>query len=253
MAKKAPATKVVKETKGAKAIKKDKAAPAKKAEPKEAKGASKKAAPKKEEKLPVVALKLEKSKSKSSAKQLDLCLLLDCTGSMASWIERSKDTLGEIIDTVKSNNPDLNVRVCFVGYRDIEDRERFSIKDFSDDVNDVKKFIATVSANGGGDFPEDVQGGFNKALNMKWGADSVKQVFHIFDAPGHGKDICDGGDDYPAGSPEGFKIQDQMKEFARMKINFTCVKVNDKCNKMIKVMTDSYTEGGMVLNITDLA
>jgi len=38
-----------------------------------------------------------------------------------------------------------------------------------------------------------------------------------------------------------------------MKINFTCVKVNDQCNKMIKVMTDSYTEGGMALNITDLA
>jgi hypothetical protein len=41
---------------------------------------------------------------------------------------------------------------------------------------------------------------------MKWAPDSVKQVFHIFDAPGHGKDICDGGDHYPAGSPEGFKI-----------------------------------------------
>lgn len=79
--------------------------------------------------------------------------------------------------------------------------------DFSDDLAAVKTFIGGVSANGGGDFPEDVQGGFNKALNMSWTPNSVKSVFHIFDAPGHGKDICDDGhDDYPGGSPDGFKI-----------------------------------------------
>lgn len=206
MAKKAPATKAVKDTKAAKAIKKDKVAPAKAAEPKLAKQSSTKEAPKKPEVKPVMAKKSEQSKASKGVKQLDLCLLLDCTGSMASWIERSKNTLKEIIDTVKAGNPGLSVRVCFVGYRDIKDRERFSLMDFSEDLDAVKAFIAKVSADGGGDFPEDVQGGFNKALNMKWAPDSVKQVFHIFDAPGHGKDICDGGDDYPAGSPEGFKI-----------------------------------------------
>lgn len=42
---------------------------------------------------------------------------------------------------------------------------------------------------------------------MAWDADSIKTAFHIFDAPGHGKDICPGGgDDYPGGSPDGHKI-----------------------------------------------
>lgn len=59
-----------------------------------------------------------------------------------------------------------------------------------------------------------MQGGYNKALGLAWGTSSVKQVFHIADAPGHGKDICSGGDRYPKGSPDGFKIQDQMREFA---------------------------------------
>lgn len=146
------------------------------------------------------------------------------------------------------------MRVCFVGYRDIKDHPRFSIKEFSEDLDDVKKFISSVNASGGGDFPEDVQGGFHKALGMAWEAGSVKTAFHIFDAPGHGKDICpNGGDDYPAGSPEGHKIQDQMQKFAEMKINFTCVKVNEQCNAMIKVMQDSYAAGGMNLNVTDLA
>jgi hypothetical protein len=110
-----------------------------------------------------------------------------------------------------------------------------------------------VNATGGGDFPEDVQGGFNKALGMAWDATSIKTAFHIFDAPGHGKDLCPGGgDDFPGGSPDGYKLQDQMQEFARRKINLTLVKVNDSCNAMIKIMEDSYSAGGMKLNITDL-
>ena len=75
---------------------------------------------------------------------------------MASWIERSKNTLREIIDNVKSDNPTLKVRVCFVGYRDIKDHPRFSIYEFTEDLEKVKTFIKGVSATGGGDFPEDV-------------------------------------------------------------------------------------------------
>ncbi len=45
-----------------------------------------------------------------------------------------------------------------------------------------------------------------------------------------------------------------MAEFARRKINFTAVKVNELCNAMIKVMQDSYASvngSNMILN--DLA
>ncbi len=38
--------------------------------------------------------------TKGSSNILELCLLLDCTGSMGSWIQRSKDTLKEIIKSV---------------------------------------------------------------------------------------------------------------------------------------------------------
>jgi len=161
MAKKAAPAKPVKAAKATKAIKKEapkKDAPKKVAPKKEAKGAKKEAKP------PVLAKtpsKKEETKENGGANKLDLCLLLDCTGSMESWIQRSKDTLKEIIDTVKKDNPALQVRVCFVGYRDIRDHYRFSLMDFSDDLAAVKTFIGGVTANGGGDFPEDVQGGFN--------------------------------------------------------------------------------------------
>jgi hypothetical protein len=45
---------------------------------------------------------------------------------------------------------------------------------------------------------------------MLWTEGSIKQLFLICDAPGHGKDICDGHDNHPKGSPDGHRIQVQM-------------------------------------------
>jgi hypothetical protein len=160
---------------------------------------------------------------------------MDCTSSMQEWIERSKETLHEIINNLKSENEALVVRVCFVGYRDIKDDVRFCVKPFTEDLDDVKAFISNVKADGGRDWPEDVQGGLNQALKQHWIPDSVKQAFLICDAPGHGIDLTNDPitDDYPAGSPDGFKVQDQMVEFAKRGIGFTVIKVNEDCNLML--------------------
>ena len=64
-------------------------------------------------------VKAKAAKKTSSGNYLDLCLILDCTGSMYSWIARAKSTLSEIIDSVKKENPSLIARVCFIGYRDV--------------------------------------------------------------------------------------------------------------------------------------
>ena len=66
-------------------------------------------------------------KTTGNSNILELCLLLDCTGSMGSWIQRSKDTLKQIIQQVKKENESPTVRVCFIGYRDVQDKPRFEI------------------------------------------------------------------------------------------------------------------------------
>lgn len=75
-----------------------------------------------------------------------------------------------------------------------------------------------------------------KCLDQQWTAGSSRQVFHIFDAPCHGKKYHDCDDSYPKGSPEGYVLEDLMKEFESKKISFTCIKLDDNCNKMIKIM-----------------
>lgn len=189
--------------------------------PKASKASKAKAAPKKPAKIAKpakpakqpakkVAAKVKDVKKKSADDSflLEVCLMLDCTASMSSWINRSKETLKEILNNIKEQYKGLKVRCAFVGYRDINDHNRHDVFPFSEDIDACVQFISRENASGGADAPEDVQGAFNKALNLQWTAGSTRQAFLICDAPGHGKDICDCGDSYPNGSPDGFKIQD---------------------------------------------
>ena len=82
------------------------------------------------------------SEKTTQAKTLEVCLLLDETGSMSSWIQRSKETLKGIIENVKKDYAGLKVRVSFVGYRDVQDKPRFEIFEFSEDLDACTKFIA---------------------------------------------------------------------------------------------------------------
>lgn len=124
--------------------------------------ATKKVITKKEEPAPKTAKAAAGKKGKvkpvvaADENSLDVLLLLDCTASMGSWIERSKDTLKGIIENVKLDYAGLNVRVGFIGYRDISDKPRFEIFEFSEDLDAAKAFIGKMRAQGGADMPEDV-------------------------------------------------------------------------------------------------
>ena len=89
--------------------------------------------------------------------------MLDCTGSMESWIDRAKKTLQEVISNVDDRYDDkLKVKVCFLCIRNHSDAERFGIHNYSDIIQGLWNFISGVIATGGGDFPEDVLGRLRK-------------------------------------------------------------------------------------------
>lgn len=139
-------------------------------------------------------------------------------------MNRAQETLKEIIEKVVNEckeEGDVKVRVCFIGYRDYTDRHRFSHIEFTDNVESVKDFIKNQRADGGGDEAEDVQGGLKLTLMQDWTAEATKRCVLICDAPPHGKKYYDhANDNYPAGSKEGFQIEDLMKEFCKKEIEF---------------------------------
>ena len=112
--------------------------------------------------------------------------ILDCTGSMGSWITASKDEITSIIEYVRTQNYGIQIRVSIIAYRDIRDTKRFEVLPFTEETALPKKFLAGLEADGGDDGPEDIAGGFQRGLEQDWQAKARYAVL-IADAPCHGR------------------------------------------------------------------
>lgn len=119
---------------------------------------------------------------------LDLVFLLDTTGSMSGEIREAKERVRELTEALRTARPNERVRVGVVAYKDQGDAYLTRVSPLSEDVDVSYQFLATLSADGGGDTPEDVLAGLTAALReLKWdlGPDTERQVFIIADAPPH--------------------------------------------------------------------
>lgn len=156
--------------------------------------------------------------------------IMDCTSSMTPWIEECKESVLEILEKIKEENPECKIRMSFVGYRDFDQSEehRFKIFDFNEDVDLFKNFLGKVRARGGADLAEDVCGGFEKALEQSWGQDSTKVAIFVADCPCHGSKYHNESkysDFYRDGDPDGRNIELQIIELAKKQIDFYAIKI----------------------------
>ena len=136
---------------------------------------------------------------------LDVIYALDTTGSMSSWINRSKRTIENISSDLSKQNIDTRFKV--IGYKDVCDRKCSAhiencpfecddtkwvqISDFTKNPKDIVDFLTTVEASGGGDIPEDLFGALQIAVMQPWRINSKKVIIIITDAPPHGADFSD--------------------------------------------------------------
>lgn len=114
---------------------------------------------------------------------LDLCFVVDTTGSMGDDIDNAKANMVDILSSLSEKTP--NYRVALVDYRDFADRTRNSQDypakvqlDFSSDDEEIKNAINNLALGNGGDSPETVYSGIAKALSLKW-RDNAKRVIII--------------------------------------------------------------------------
>jgi hypothetical protein len=110
---------------------------------------------------------------------------MDVTGSMGSWIAEAKAKVIGISQTITTNFADSQLRMAFVGYRDVKDTKRFEVIEFTTNASSLQTRISGISASGGGDAPEDIFGALQQVLSLDWQSSS-RVLIHIADAPCHG-------------------------------------------------------------------
>jgi Mg-chelatase subunit ChlD len=129
------------------------------------------------------------SAEKQPAKpRVEVCFVLDTTGSMGGLIEGAKQKIWSIANEMVSAKPAPDLKVGLIGYRDRGDD--YVVKSFklTDDIDAIYAHLRDFKADGGGDTPESVNEALAEAVEkMPWSQerDVLKIIFLVGDAPPH--------------------------------------------------------------------
>jgi len=182
----------------------------------------------------------------ASSGGLDICFVMDCTGSMSPWIEASKQTIKDMIGALPRE--EQHRRVAFVGYRDFCDGPA-EVHAFTEDVEDVVRFIDAQSAFGGGDAPEDVAGGLADALGLEW-LSRTRTLVLIADAPCHGERYHGLHDDHGRGDPTGLSMTALLQLCRTSGVDFTFVQLTADTDQMQRLLRQHYEAASGPENIS---
>ena len=119
---------------------------------------------------------------------VEVAFVLDTTGSMGGLIEGAKRKIWSIATAIVDSNPDAEIRMGLVAYRDIGDDYVTKTFDLSTDIQDLYANLLELKARGGGDWPESVNEALDVAVNrLRWTptGDTRRIVFLVGDAPPH--------------------------------------------------------------------
>ncbi|KPL55093.1 vWA domain-containing protein [Prosthecomicrobium hirschii] len=120
--------------------------------------------------------------------RIEVVFVLDTTGSMSGLIEGAKKKIWAIADEIRKTNPNADLRIGLVGYRDRGDVYVTTKTELSNDIHAVYGQLIQFQAGGGGDWPESVNEALHVAVTkMGWSetGESRRIVFLVGDAPPH--------------------------------------------------------------------
>ena len=122
--------------------------------------------------------------------RLDVAFVIDTTGTMVDELEYLKAEIDHVSSTLRTQFPEVEQRYALVCYRDHYDEYLTRTFDFTDSVSGFRGHLSTQRARGGGDYPEAVHLGLEKAAQLNWRTDnSARLVFLVGDAPPHRNQI----------------------------------------------------------------
>jgi uncharacterized protein YegL len=123
---------------------------------------------------------------------VEVAFVLDTTGSMDGLIEGAKKKIWSIATTIADTNPDAELRMAIIAYRDQGDDYVTKVFPLTDDIQDLYGDLLAFKAEGGGDWPESVNEALDVAVTkLEWGKGSQKPdddsriIFLVGDAPPH--------------------------------------------------------------------
>lgn len=128
--------------------------------------------------------------------QVEVVFVLDSTSSMSGLIDAAKQNIWSIATTLASAQPEPELQLGLVTFRDKGDRYITRVKDLTQDIDQLYLSLMETRAEGGGDMPEHLnQALYDAVHNVSWSQnpEAYQVIFLVGDAPAH----MDYDDDVP--------------------------------------------------------
>jgi len=119
-----------------------------------------------------------KTQTGETKPRIEVCFVLDTTGSMGGLIEGAKQKIWSIANEMISAKPTPELKLGLIGYRDRGDE--YVVKSFqlTDDIDSIYGHLRDFKAEGGGDEPESVNEALAEAIEkMPWSQSSEDYFF----------------------------------------------------------------------------
>lgn len=123
-----------------------------------------------------------------AAPKIEVCFVLDTTGSMGGLIEGAKQKIWSIANEMVKAKPTPEIKIALVAYRDKGDEYVTKTFPLTNDLDTVYAQLQKFTASGGGDTPESVNEALADAVGkISWSQDrsTLKIIFLVGDAPPH--------------------------------------------------------------------
>ena len=122
--------------------------------------------------------------SDGQGSHIDVVFAVDTTGSMGGLLDGAKRTVWSIATHIRKTDPNANLRIGLVAYKDIGDEYVTRPFSLTTDLDAVFTELSSYMASGGGDTPENVDAALHDTLHkMQWRDGAKKLVFLVGDAP----------------------------------------------------------------------
>ena len=178
-------------------------------------------------------------------KAVDIVFLVDTTASMNCYLKGIKRVMRKIIWDVEKCLSQFIIdeidvlKVGLVTYKDHDNENKLYLTnidiDLTDNLKEVINKIIELKCSGGRDEPEAVLDGLNEAVNnVSWREESVKFIYHILDAPCHGKKYNNSENDKYEECPNHIDVEDLLIEIRNKDIKYSVIKLNDSADIMLK-------------------
>ena len=117
---------------------------------------------------------------------IDVAFAIDTTGSMGDDIARVSSAAIGLFNQLKASG--ANARVALVDYKDTNQGDPYASRldlPFTSDATAFANAVGALSVSGGGDYPESVLSGIQKAIDgLTWRNGAKKVIIVLGDAPG---------------------------------------------------------------------